>query len=65
MFNSYEKVIHTSRFSIIAFLNQQQFMLCIYLWLGIVTRVPGTYQRRPGNGENSPARNHRGLIGPS
>ncbi len=30
-----------------------------------VTRVPGTYQRRPGNGENSPARNHRGLIGPS
>ncbi len=32
---------------------------------GSVTRVPGTYQRRPGNGENSPARNHRGLIGPS
>ncbi len=32
---------------------------------GSVTRVPGTYQRRPGNGENSPARNHRGLISPS
>uniref|UniRef100_A0A8C1RIA6 ribonuclease H n=1 Tax=Cyprinus carpio TaxID=7962 RepID=A0A8C1RIA6_CYPCA len=32
---------------------------------GSVSRVLGTYQRRPGNEGDSPARNHSGLIGPS
>ncbi len=46
-------------------MNSKLCLINELLEYNIVTPVPGTNQRRPGNGGETPAPHHGGLIGPS